>query len=57
VNGRLTGLETPLVELDIDEESTILFDNTHRTLQNNARLLEGKAGTNHIGAENIVMSG
>ena len=35
--------DTSLVELDIDEESiirSILFDNTHRTLQNNARLLE-----------------
>lgn len=35
--------DTSLVELDIDEESiirAILFDNTHKTLQNNARLLE-----------------
>ena len=35
--------DTSLVELDIDEESiirSILFDNTHKTLQNNARLLE-----------------
>ena len=35
--------DTSLVELDVDEESiirSILFDNTHKTLQNNARLLE-----------------
>jgi hypothetical protein len=37
-------LKTPsLVELDVDHESmirVILFDNTHKTIQNNARLLE-----------------
>ena len=35
--------DTSLIELDVDEESiirSILFDNTHKTLQNNARLLE-----------------
>lgn len=35
--------ETALEELDVDEESvirSILFDNTHRIIQNNARLLE-----------------
>ena len=35
--------DSSLVELDIDEESiirSILFDNTHKTLQSNARLLE-----------------
>jgi len=35
--------DTSLVELDTDEESiirSILFDVTHKTLQNNARLLE-----------------
>jgi hypothetical protein len=35
--------DTSLVELDVDEESvirSILFDYTHKTIQNNARLLE-----------------
>jgi hypothetical protein len=34
---------TAIEELDIDEESvirSILFGNTHKTLQNNSRLLE-----------------
>ena len=35
--------DTSLDELDVDEESvirSILFDNTHKTIQNNPRLLE-----------------